>query len=85
MGTAGHSGFRKLIPGDVASGVLKHSPLSCNDDKVTPYSKLYILSCLLRFSIILAQVLHFLLAAVTSWERSVTASKVLNIIEEKTI
>jgi nucleotide-binding universal stress UspA family protein len=25
MGTAGHSGFRKLIPGDVASGVLKHS------------------------------------------------------------
>jgi nucleotide-binding universal stress UspA family protein len=25
MGTAGHSGLRKLIPGDVASGVLKHS------------------------------------------------------------
>jgi nucleotide-binding universal stress UspA family protein len=23
--TAGHSGFRKLIPGDVASGVIKHS------------------------------------------------------------
>jgi nucleotide-binding universal stress UspA family protein len=25
IGTAGHSGFRKLIPGDVASGVIKHS------------------------------------------------------------
>jgi nucleotide-binding universal stress UspA family protein len=25
IGTAGHSRFRKLIPGDVASGVIKHS------------------------------------------------------------